>query len=93
MGVLMSHSRPRHESCEVHIELRVCVILAPVRLWWKCEDLLLMRKYYVYILTNATHTVLYIGFTGNIENRIAQHKRFRIKGFTQKYRAGKLVYI
>ena len=59
----------------------------------ECEDLLFMKKYHVYILTNATHTILYIGFTSNIENRIAQHKLFRIKGFTQKYRAGKLIYM
>lgn len=48
--------------------------------------------YYVYILTNAHHTVLYTGVTNDLERRCYQHKHKLIKGFTQKYNVDKLVY-
>lgn len=48
--------------------------------------------YYVYILTNAYHTVLYTGVTNDLERRCYQHKHKLIKGFTQKYNVDKLVY-
>ncbi|MBI4041388.1 MAG: GIY-YIG nuclease family protein [Deltaproteobacteria bacterium] len=33
-----------------------------------------MKNYYVYIMTNRSNKVLYTGVTGNIEQRIYQHK-------------------
>ena len=48
--------------------------------------------YYVYILTNKNHTVLYTGVTGNIEKRLYEHKNKTTKGFTEKYNANILVY-
>ena len=48
--------------------------------------------YYVYILTNKNHTVLYTGVTGDIEKRIYEHKNKIVEGFTKKYNADKLVY-
>ncbi len=51
------------------------------------------RKYYVYILTNKHHTVLYTGLTNNIENRINVHKQKCVEGFTKKYNVTKLVYL
>ena len=36
--------------------------------------------------------VLYIGVTGNILQRVKQHKSGQIKGFTQKYKCKKLLY-
>ena len=48
--------------------------------------------YYVYILTNAHHTVLYTGVTNNIELRGLQHKDKVNKGFTSKYNVNKLIY-
>lgn len=50
------------------------------------------RAYHVYILTNYTKTVLYIGFTGNLEERITQHKSFQVAGFTKKYKTDRLIY-
>jgi putative endonuclease len=47
---------------------------------------------YVYILTNKTNTVLYIGVTTNLIGRIYQHKTKAIDGFTKKYNVDKLVY-
>jgi putative endonuclease len=51
-----------------------------------------MQKYYVYILTNKNNTVLYIGITNNILNRLKGHKAKSNKGFTGKYNVHKLVY-
>ena len=48
--------------------------------------------YYVYILTNKNHTVLYTGVTNNIERRIYEHKNKLIEGFTKKYKADILVF-
>ena len=47
----------------------------------------------VYILTNLTHTVLYIGVTSDLLVRIQQHKQKTDPGsFTAKYNCIKLVY-
>ena len=35
---------------------------------------------------------LYVGVTGGLEGRVAQHKKGEIKGFTQQYKCHKLVY-
>jgi putative endonuclease len=47
--------------------------------------------YYVYIVTNKHNTVLYIGVTGLLENRIHDHRERLIEGFTKHYQATKLV--
>jgi putative endonuclease len=47
---------------------------------------------YVYILTNKHHKVLYTGVTTELINRMIQHKKKLIKGFTKKYNVDKLVY-
>ena len=48
--------------------------------------------YYVYILTNKTDAVMYIGITNDLHRRIYEHKNERIDGFTKKYHVHKLVY-
>ena len=48
--------------------------------------------YYVYILTNTHHTVLYTGVTNDLERRCFEHRHKIIKGFTQKYNVDKLIY-
>ncbi|AIZ62518.1 hypothetical protein PK28_00270 [Hymenobacter sp. DG25B] len=48
--------------------------------------------YYVYILTNANHTVLYIGVTNNLLRRVHEHKTGTYPGFTKKYNVHKLLY-
>jgi len=49
--------------------------------------------YYVYILTNKTHTVLYTGVTNDIDRRLYEHRSKVLGGFTAKYNAHKLVYV
>ena len=48
--------------------------------------------YYVYILTNSSNKVLYVGVTNDLERRCYEHKQNLIKGFTQKYNVDKLIY-
>ena len=48
--------------------------------------------YYVYILTNKSHSVLYIGVTNNLERRLYEHKNHLIPGFTDRYNVERLVY-
>mgnify|MGYP003597063175 FL=1 len=50
------------------------------------------RKGYVYILTNCTHSVLYIGVTSNLQRRIYQHRMHLMDGFTDQYNVVILVY-
>ncbi len=51
-----------------------------------------MSVYYVYILTNRYHTVLYIGVTNNLQRRLYEHKSKLIAGFTAQYNLDKLIY-
>ncbi|HEX8656865.1 MAG TPA: GIY-YIG nuclease family protein [Hymenobacter sp.] len=51
-----------------------------------------VRANYVYLLTNANHTLLYAGVTNNLARRVAEHKAGIHLGFTAKYNVHKLVY-
>ena len=51
-----------------------------------------IHVFYVYILTNTHHNVLYTGVTNDLERRCFEHKQKKIKGFTQKYNVDKLIY-
>jgi putative endonuclease len=49
---------------------------------------------YTYIMTNKNNTVLYIGVTSNIEQRVYEHKsKVYHNSFTAKYNCDKLVYL
>ena len=50
------------------------------------------RNYYIYILANKTHSVLYTGVTNNLIARVLQHKEQKTEGFTKRYKVTKLVY-
>lgn len=51
-----------------------------------------MATYSIYILTNVFRTVLYIGITNNLWNRIEQHRSRQIEVFTKKYNIKYLLY-
>ncbi|CAN5345192.1 GIY-YIG nuclease family protein [soil metagenome] len=47
----------------------------------------------VYILTNKSHTTLYVGVTSDLKKRIWEHKNFiHPESFTAKYKLTILVY-
>ena len=48
--------------------------------------------YYVYILSNWDDSVLYIGVTSRLSQRLYEHKNHLVDGFTSKYNVNKLVY-
>ena len=48
--------------------------------------------YYVYILSNQSNSVLYVGMTNNLERRLYEHRSGAAEGFTKKYRVHKLVF-
>jgi putative endonuclease len=50
------------------------------------------RQFYVYIMTNDRHTVLYTGISGDLKVRVYQHKEKWVQGFTKRYNIHKLVY-
>ena len=50
------------------------------------------RDYYVYIVANRRHTVLYTGVTNDLRRRVWQHREGLGSAFTTRYRIGKLVY-
>ena len=52
-----------------------------------------MKEFYVYILTNKNNHVLYTGVTGNLYERIHQHKAGHGSRFTGRYNVNKLVYV
>jgi len=51
-----------------------------------------MKSYFVYIMTNARHSVLYTGVTGDLRRRVYEHREKMIEGFTSRYRVEKLVW-
>lgn len=47
---------------------------------------------YVYIISNRTRSVLYIGVTSNLEKRVSEHKNGEGSVFTKRYNCCDLVY-
>ena len=58
-----------------------------------CKPVIIMDKYYVYVMSNKNNTALYVGVTNDIERRIAEHRTYDFKSFTSRYNCHKLVYI
>lgn len=52
----------------------------------------LMKTYYVYIMTNKRNGTLYVGVTNNLTRRVYEHKQKLVPGFTSKYNLTLLVY-
>ena len=50
------------------------------------------KQYYLYILSNKSHTVLYTGITNHLLRRIQQHQTGKGSQFVARYHVTKLVY-
>ena len=48
---------------------------------------------WVYVMTNRKYGTLYVGVTSDLAQRIYDHRRGAIKGFTQRYQLYRLVYV
>lgn len=53
---------------------------------------MIVEIYYCYILSNKNRTVLYIGYTDNMNRRIKQHKERNGSAFTKKYNVHDVIY-
>ncbi|MGQ2984031.1 GIY-YIG nuclease family protein [Flavobacterium sp.] len=52
-----------------------------------------MKPGFVYIMTNQNNTVLYVGVTSDLHERVANHRSKRYPdSFSAKYNISKLVY-
>ena len=50
------------------------------------------KTYYTYIMSSNNDRTLYIGVTGDLIKRVAEHKSGKGSVFTSKYHCHKLVY-
>jgi len=55
------------------------------------QQLLMNKKGFTYIMGNNRPT-LYVGATSDLRRRVWEHKRGKLRGFTQKYKITKLLY-
>lgn len=51
-----------------------------------------MKEYYVYIMASIKDGVIYIGVTGNLVQRVHQHREGLVEGFSKRYKTKRLVY-
>jgi putative endonuclease len=51
-----------------------------------------MTSYYVYILASRRNGTLYVGVTGNLQQRVYAHRNDFVEGFAKKYGVHMLVY-
>src|SRR5438477_7051586 len=49
-------------------------------------------NFWVYIITNAHDSMLYIGMTNDLARRVSEHRSGEIYGFTSAYKCRKLLY-
>ncbi|WP_223861627.1 GIY-YIG nuclease family protein [Geminicoccus harenae] len=58
-----------------------------------CRSIRAMREYHVYILANSKRGTLYIGVTGDLERRMAEHRGMVTDSFTRRYGVIRLVHV
>jgi len=51
-----------------------------------------MKTYFVYIMTNRSRVVLYVGVTNSIERRLWYHGNTFGRSFTKRYKVDRIVY-
>ena len=53
---------------------------------------IVVKAYFVYMMTNRTRIVLYTGVTNDLARRVWEHENGTFRGFTKRYRLTILVY-
>jgi putative endonuclease len=56
------------------------------------KQIAMNKQYFIYIMTNKNHSVLYTGVTNDLKRRVYEHKNKLTEGFTKKYNTNKLVF-
>jgi putative endonuclease len=56
-------------------------------------DTRVTREFNVYILANYKRGTIYVGVTGNLEKRLAQHRSKTVDAFTRRYALERLVHV
>gem|GEM_PF-134625 len=79
---------PKSIGCN-HVSFRTCFGISKLIQWTIMKE---DKQYYIYILTNKSNKVLYVGMTNDLTRRIYEHKDKLVEGFTKKYNLTKLVY-
>ncbi len=51
-----------------------------------------MKKPCVYIISNQSHSTIYVGVTSDIAQRMAQHHNHQFGGFSARYNLTKLLH-
>ncbi|MDE2025135.1 MAG: GIY-YIG nuclease family protein [Patescibacteria group bacterium] len=51
-----------------------------------------MCHHWIFIFTNLANTIIYVGATNNLMQRIFGHKQTLVEGLTKRYNLTKLVY-
>ena len=51
-----------------------------------------MKKPCVYIISNQSHSTLYVGVTSDIEQRMTEHRNHQFGGFSAKYNLTQLLH-
>ena len=59
---------------------------------WQSLILVIMDKYFVYIMSNNANSTLYVGVTNDLERRVHEHRTPDTRSFTTRYHCHKLVY-
>ena len=49
-------------------------------------------NYYIYIMSNISNTIVYIGITNDLVRRVYEHRNELVDGFSKKFHTHKLVY-
>ena len=49
-------------------------------------------NYYIYIMSNNSNTIVYIGITNDLVSRVYEHRNELVEGFSKKFHTHKLVY-
>lgn len=50
------------------------------------------KSYFIYILSNYSRSVFYIGMTNNLVRRLFEHQNNILEGFTKKYQIKDLLF-
>ena len=51
-----------------------------------------VKAYFIYMMTNKSHTTVYIGVTSSLVRRVSQHRNGETDAFTKRYNTNRLVY-